>query len=135
MSQIIPEYHVNVAYRSIKVTKLFSGSAKAQIETSETSNVVYEYDCVCPDFYIGETKRVLDIRIRDHQTKSRNTNIYQHIETCDCYKKSAEKLAEENINNFTSKPKAISVSFSSRFKIISRAIELLEIVEKLKLFI
>jgi hypothetical protein len=79
MSQIIPEYHVNVVYRSIKVTKLFSGSAKAQIETSETSNVVYEYDRVFPDFYIGETKRVLDVRIRDHQTKSKNTNIYQHI--------------------------------------------------------
>jgi hypothetical protein len=66
---------VNVAYRSIKVTKLFSGSAKAQIETSETSNVVYEYDCVCPDFHTCETKRVLDIRIRDHQAKSRNTKL------------------------------------------------------------
>ena len=129
MSQIIPEYHVNVVYRSIKVTKLFSGSAKAQIETSETSNVVYEYDCVCPDFYIGETKRVLDICIRDHQTKRRDTNIYQHIETCDCYKTLDEKFAEENINNFTSKPKAIYVFISSRFKIISRAIELVENVK------
>ena len=49
--------------------KLFSGSTKVQIENLETSNVVHEYDCVCPDFYIDETERVLDVRIGDHQKK------------------------------------------------------------------
>ena len=78
---------VNKGYRSIKVTKLFSSSAKAEIEKIENSNVVYKYDCICPEFYIRETKRALDIRIRDHQTKSRNTNIYQLIKTCSCSQK------------------------------------------------
>ena len=86
----------------------------------EKSNVVYEYDCICQEFYIGETKRALDIRIRDHQTKSRNTNIYQHIEKCSCFQKSAEEFANENIENFTSKPKAIYAFFASLFKIISK---------------
>ena len=75
---------MNVAYRSIKVRKLFSRSAKAQIETSKFFNIVNEYDCVCPNFYIGETKRVLDVRIRNHQAKNRNTNLYQQIKTFDC---------------------------------------------------
>jgi hypothetical protein len=73
----------------------------------EKSNLVYEYDCICPEFNIGETKRAIDIRIRDHQTKSKNTNIYQHIENVLVSKKSAEEFANENIENFTSKPKAI----------------------------
>ena len=74
------------------------------------------------------------IRIRDHQTKSRNTNIYQHIETCDCYKTLDEKFAEENINNFTSKPKAIYAFFSSRFKIISRGHRTCREREKMEAF-
>ena len=60
------------------------------------------------------------MRIRDHQTPSRNTNIFQHIKTCSCFKKSAEEFADENIENFTSKPKAIYAFFAYLFKIISR---------------
>ena len=43
ISQTIPKHCVNFPYRSIKVTKLFSGSAEAEIDKPEKSNVVYEY--------------------------------------------------------------------------------------------
>ena len=63
-----------------------------------------------------------------------NNEIFQHIETCNCFKKSAEESANENIENFTSKPKAIYAFFASLFKIISRGPRSCRDREKLEAF-
>ena len=79
MSDILPNFRVNVCYRTIKLTKLFSLHAKQKLNQNEMCNLVYKYLCPCKFFYIGQTKRLLQIRAHDHQTPSRNTHIYQHI--------------------------------------------------------
>ena len=43
MVNIIPEFRVNVTYRSVKVSKLFSFLAKPVTDIYEKSNVVYDF--------------------------------------------------------------------------------------------
>ena len=77
MTKFVPicSFRVNVCFRNIKVTKIFSRHAKADIDLFDRSNCVYNYDCVCLDSYIGETKRCLGVRISEHQQNSKGSNI------------------------------------------------------------
>ena len=43
MSNILSNFRVNIAYRTIKVTKMFSCHAKQKIELKEQNNIVYKY--------------------------------------------------------------------------------------------
>ena len=83
----------------MRVKKLLSYQAKAYIEKFDKSNVIYEYDCVdtCADFYIGETKRTLLTRVKEHYKGT--SNICAHINTCEHYKNSAKNLSERTKNN------------------------------------
>ena len=106
MEKILPDFRVNVAYRAVKISKLFSFMAKPQIETFEKSNVVYLYTCPCQEKYIGQTKRLLRTRIKDHQYDSALTNIHLHNLCCEKYKIETQKFIDENSQNYTSSPKA-----------------------------
>ena len=57
-------------------------------------NICYRFTCPCNfEKYIGETKKRLNIRAQEHQQKSRNTAIYQHISQCEIFKNlSVEKI-------------------------------------------
>ena len=52
MANIIPEFRVNVTYRSIKVRKLFSFLAKPETDTYEKSKLVYDFLCPCDEVYM-----------------------------------------------------------------------------------
>ena len=106
MANIIPEFRVNVTYRSVKVSKLFSFLAKPVTDTYEKSNLVYEFLCPCNEIYIGQTCRMLIHRVREHQQNSSQTNISLHISCCDAYIKNSNDFADENSNHFTSPQKA-----------------------------
>ena len=99
---------------------MFSSHAKQKLNQNEMCNLVYKYLCPCKSFYIGETKRLLQIRAHDHQTKSRNTHIYQHISTCATYIKEASEFALNYPNQFTSPKKAKVVFFKSKFSVLEK---------------
>ena len=67
MSKILPDFRVNTCYRTIKLTKIFSGHAKAKLTQSESSNLIYQFTCDCAEFYVGQTKRLLCTRAGEHQ--------------------------------------------------------------------
>ena len=58
MSKFVPGFRVNVSYRIIKISKLLSHLAKAQIDTLKKSNVTYCFKCPCDKKYIGQTLRL-----------------------------------------------------------------------------
>ena len=97
MSKLLPDFRVNVSYRVIKISKLFSYLAKAQIEFFEKSNVTYCYNCPCEAQYIGQTLRMLKTRIREHQMPSCYSNINLHILSCEKYKNEAQRFIDKNI--------------------------------------
>ena len=67
MKKYVPEFSVNIAYRTFKVKQLYSGSAKAPLPTLDCYNLVYKFKCPCSSTYIGETHRELQVRAREHQ--------------------------------------------------------------------
>ena len=79
MSDILRNFRVNVSYRTIKLTKMFSSHAEQKLNQNEMCNLVYKYICPLISFYISQNKILLQIRSNDHQTPSINTYIYQHI--------------------------------------------------------
>ena len=120
MSNILPNFRVNVCYRTVKLTKTFSSHAKAKIHKNNMGDAVYKYLCPCNEFYIGETKRLLQTRAGEHQMKCRNTHVYQHMSTCPTYIRQASGFALNYKNNFTSPQKAKLKFFRSRFSIIDK---------------
>ena len=74
-----PKYRINIAWRSEKLEKLFSHKLKLSIPTLEKIGTTYQYDCLCQDKYIGESKRQLRNRIKEHNQPSKKTAISDHI--------------------------------------------------------
>ena len=128
-------FRVNVAYRAVKISKLFSFMAKSQIETFKKSNVAYLYTCPCREKYIGQTKRLLKTCIKDHQYDSALTNIHLHNLCCEKYKIETQKFIDENSQNYTSGPKAKFDYFQNRFKIIGRGFRNTKDREKTEAFL
>ena len=94
ISQYIPEFKLNIGFRSLKVRKLFSYQAKPVVENFEKSKVVYEFLCSCNDLYIGETNRTLLVPLKQHQHTS--SNICAHMQTFDRYKIDAQQFVDKN---------------------------------------
>ena len=120
MSKISPDFRVNICYRTIKLTKIFSGHAKAKLTQSESSNLIYQFTCDCAEFYVGQTKRLLCTCAGEHQRPSSGSHVYSHISNCEHYDKKATEYSLVNKDKFTSPKKARTSYFHSRFSIIQR---------------
>ena len=67
MKNLTPEFAVNMAFRSVKLTKLFSSRAKPRKNMFETANCVYQFKCPCSESsYIGLSSRTLLTRLTEH---------------------------------------------------------------------
>ena len=70
------------------------------------SNLVYKFNCHgCEATYIGETKRHLCSRIREHSLKSYDTSIYKHSIKCNSrlnksINKDEFKIINNNLSNY-----------------------------------
>jgi hypothetical protein len=115
----MPKFRINIAYRSVKVKKLFGYMAKPKKELFENSNCVYEYTCPCEQFYIGHTKRTLYTRADEHYTND-SSKIWSHNDTCEFYKNESKKFVKENKKVFREPITARFEYFKTRFKIIGK---------------
>ena len=120
MTKFVPSFKVNVCFRNIKVTKLFFRHAQAETDLFGWYNCVYNYNCVCLDNYIGETKRCLGLRISEHQQNSKGSNINQHIQSCTDFINKSKEFHIQNKEDFTSFAKAKFAFFKSRFTILQQ---------------
>ena len=73
---------VKAAYSTTKVSEYFS--LKPRTSVLYKSNVVYKFSCSCDRSisYIGETRRQLFTRIKEHCTHNNNSAVFDHIQTC-----------------------------------------------------
>ena len=58
------------AFRKLKI-KGFCRSAVGPTSPHNRAGVIYKLGCECVDFYIGETGRTLNIRMKEHKAASR----------------------------------------------------------------
>ena len=117
MSQILPNFRVNVSCRAVKVSKLFSFLAKAETDTYEKSDVVYEFTCPCKEIYIGHTRRMLITRIREHQQNSSQTNVILHITCCDAYIENSKILSMKILKTLRAYKKLNSKTLKTNLKL------------------
>ena len=98
IKKFAPEFEINSCFRSIKVSQLYSHTFKPKLDIFDTSNAVYKFTCSCNSLYIGQTKRPLSVRAREHQQASKAPKkypfhgVYHHISSCPCY--------ESNLKNY-----------------------------------
>ena len=75
MKHTLPNFHVSLALSTVKISKLFSKSAKAPPGSIiETANTNYNFVCVCKSNYIGRCHRPLDHRIKEHYRFGKDGN-------------------------------------------------------------
>ena len=98
MTKFIPDFRINVSFRTVKIKQLISRQSKALTEKFETSNTVYQYDCPCSDFYIGQSGKTLIKRCGEHLHHT--SNIGLHIADCPIYKQKYDEFCETNTINF-----------------------------------
>jgi len=74
-----PDYHINIAWKLEKLQRFFSHKLKMPVPNLEKIGVTYKFDCLCQESYIGESKRQLQNRIKEHNQISKQTAISNHI--------------------------------------------------------
>jgi hypothetical protein len=90
MKLMLPNIHVSLALKTVKISQLFSKSAKGPEESKiETANTNYHFICPCKSDYVGRCKKPLDHRIKEHfrSTKDSDNHIHNHIKSCPHYMK------------------------------------------------
>ena len=96
MQTLLPDFSINVAYRSKKLSNLISSSLKHSISPFEQNNVIYKWQCPCSESsYIGMTSRLLKQRVQEHQWDSVDSPILLHREVCPEYQKGLRKFRKE----------------------------------------
>ena len=83
--QITPEYKINFAWSTIQIRNTILPKLKLRKQPLEKNGTVYCFTCPCEKSYIGESRKILTQRIRQHGWPSSKSSIYEHIKSCDKY--------------------------------------------------
>ena len=134
MKNFAPDFAINTCFRSIKISNIYSYTFKPKAEIPETPDCIYHFQCECSEDYIGQSKRKLIVRVREHQQKSRKTAIWSHIQSCNAYKSKFKFFKKPNTDpNISEKQLALEKQkvglsndklkfkyFASHFKILQK---------------
>ena len=92
IKSFIPDFNLNIVYRKINLENIIIPRMKMKLDKTEKSNIIYSWTCPgCEDVqYIGETKRPLIKRIREHSYQAKTSNIKLHTDKCLKYKKTSK---------------------------------------------
>ena len=95
MKNVLPDYNVNIALRTAKISQLFSRSAKPlHLFMYKTPECIYNLECVCKEDYIGMSLRPLHHRIHEHGQPSIGGKVLLHKTHCKAYKKTVQRKKE-----------------------------------------
>ena len=65
--RICKGFRIHTAFRSSTTLRGLLTRAKDALPELKRSGVVYEVPCICGDVYVGETKRSLETRLKQHR--------------------------------------------------------------------
>ena len=121
MKKLIPDFSVNMSFRSVKLTKFFSCRAKPRKNIFETTNCVYQFQCPCSSSYVGMSDRQLSTRIKEHHAP-KGIGIYHHLIHCNLYQSAEKKyLKNSKLQLDVKKKEELKFEyFKSQFKIIQK---------------
>ena len=121
----VPNFHIRLAYKGIKLSNLFSADAKPKIsEENQTTNCVYHFKCLCLSHYVGMTARTIQARATEHQNPSSAKGIYYHIHSCPDYLSRLSKYENDNFrpsDGVRAKKKHRDKFFMQHFRVLQRS--------------
>ena len=83
----LPKFKIMISWKCIRLNSLLTPLTKPKKDTENPRAGIYHFQCHCKtNSYIGHTKRIINTRLTEHNTKSRNTEIGSHIQSCEIYK-------------------------------------------------
>ena len=93
LKEVTPDYSLNIAWRNEKLARFYSARLKLSTSKFDKIGTLYQFNCPgCSVQYVGETKRKLMNRIKEHSNPTHNSAISKHVYQCKNY---LEKLNEE----------------------------------------
>ena len=120
----MPNFHIRLVYKGIKVSNLFSADAKPKHpDVLDTTNCCYHFKCTCSSHYVGMTARMIKTRAKEHRNPSSAKGIYYHINSCPTYLSKLKAFEEQNINpnsGSRAKKKIRDKFFMQHFRILQR---------------
>ena len=122
VKEITPQFRLNICWRTVKLQTLTTPKLKQSPPLMLRSGCIYKFTCSekCSKTYIGESKRLLNVRVGEHFQKSRNTAIFQHIKSCEHFENDLNKKLAKNPNARPSeKQKIITEHRQSHFRPIA----------------
>ena len=109
-----PNFNISFAWKTVKLARYLTPKTKPATDKLQVAGSNYNFICFCEDTYIGESKRPLIERIKEHQRPSYNTAICKHISECPLY-------LEELKKKYGTIPNRNTVEFlSERFEILHK---------------
>ena len=78
ISGILNSYNINTAFKNHKNLKMIFKPTKDKIPKEQSSNIVYSVPCKgndCKAVYIGQTKRFLKNRLKEHKPNKCDSSI------------------------------------------------------------
>ena len=84
ISRILGNYNINIAFKNHKSLKIIFKSTKDQLKKEKLSHIVYSIPCKdknCKAVYIGQTKRFLQSRIKEHKNNIKESPSKQNALT------------------------------------------------------
>ena len=122
---VMPNFHVRLAYKGIKLSNLFSADAKPKIsEEIQTTNCVYHFKCLCLSHYVGMTARTIKARATEHRNPSSAKGIYYHIHSCPNYLSRLSIFESENFkpsDGVRTRKKLRDKFFMQHFRVLQRS--------------
>ena len=124
LNKLLPVHNkIIVAYKTLKTSNLFPN--KDRLKFTLSSDVVYEFSCqLCSSSYIGETKRHLYTRIKEHMWGiPSETEISKHVHQANfedfsiIYKTRYTKIAESIALNHNSRARTLLNEHDSSYKL------------------
>lgn len=124
MKKVTPDISINLCYRSIKISEIYSHTFKPIRDKFNINNCVYKFACVCSSTYIGQSKRKLKKRSEEHNQPSKSLGVVEHIQSCEFYKTRKKAFMED----FKNLPKPLKLTelqkenefYKSHFSILQK---------------
>jgi len=112
----IPKFRIIISWKTVRIQNIISKKLKPRQSVDNPPATIYQFTCDCKSaVYIGETKRHLETRIKEHGKTTEPTEIGSHLPRCEAYQK--EFLNQHKYNqNAANKFKFLK----SHFKILRR---------------
>ena len=77
IKKVLNRYDVAVTFSSSTTLRNTLTRTKSSPPTDNTPNVIYQIPCQdCPSFYVGQTKRPVLKRIKEHESNFHNNTLY-----------------------------------------------------------